>query len=39
MQWDILVDASTDMRKLYWYCVVLCVCSATTGYDGSLMNT
>jgi len=30
---------SPNMRKLYWYCIVLCVCSATTGYDGSLMNT
>lgn len=23
-----------NMRKLYFYCVILCVCSATTGYDG-----
>jgi len=30
---------SANMRKLYFYCMVLCVCSATTGYDGSLMNT
>jgi hypothetical protein len=25
---------SANMRKLYFYCVILCVCSATTGYDG-----
>ena len=25
---------SKNMRKLYFYCIVLCVCSATTGYDG-----
>lgn len=25
---------SPNMRKLYFYCVILCVCSATTGYDG-----
>jgi len=25
---------SANMRKLYFYCMVLCVCSATTGYDG-----
>ncbi|KAF4550281.1 Sugar (and other) transporter-like protein 21 [Elsinoe fawcettii] len=31
--------ASPNMRKLYFYCAILCVCSATTGYDGSLMNT
>ncbi|CAN9149726.1 unnamed protein product [Alternaria alternata] len=30
---------SPNMRKLYFYCMILCVCSATTGYDGSLMNT
>lgn len=35
VQWS----KSTNMRKLYFYCVILCVCSATTGYDGSLMNT
>jgi hypothetical protein len=23
-----------NMRKLYFYCGVLCVASATTGYDG-----
>jgi hypothetical protein len=23
-----------NMRKLYWHCVVLCIASATTGYDG-----
>jgi hypothetical protein len=22
------------LRKLYFYCIVLCVASATTGYDG-----
>jgi len=32
-------SASPNMRKLYFYCIILCVCSATTGYDGSLMNT
>jgi len=26
--------ASSNMRKLYFYCIILCVCSATTGYDG-----
>ena len=26
--------ASANMRKLYFYCIILCVCSATTGYDG-----
>lgn len=25
---------SPNMRKLYFYCAILCVCSATTGYDG-----
>jgi len=30
---------SKGMRALYFYCVILCVCSATTGFDGSLMNT
>jgi hypothetical protein len=25
---------SPNMRKLYFYCIILCVCSATTGYDG-----
>jgi len=30
---------SPNMRKLYFYCIILCICSATTGYDGSLMNT
>lgn len=23
-----------NMRKLYWHAAVLCVASATTGYDG-----
>ncbi|KAH8170415.1 sugar transporter domain-containing protein [Sarocladium implicatum] len=27
------------MRKLYFYAAVLCVCSATTGYDGSMLNS
>jgi hypothetical protein len=27
------------MRKLYFYAAILCVCSATTGYDGSLLNS
>jgi hypothetical protein len=26
--------SSPNMRKLYFYCIILCVCSATTGYDG-----
>ncbi|KAI6779244.1 uncharacterized protein J7T54_007771 [Emericellopsis cladophorae] len=26
------------MRQLYFYAAVLCVCSATTGYDGSMLN-
>jgi len=30
---------SPQMRKLYFYCAILCVNSATTGFDGSLMNT
>jgi hypothetical protein len=25
---------SANMRKLYFYAIILCVCSATTGYDG-----
>ena len=30
------VDWKTDpgLRKLYFWCAVLCVASATTGYDG-----
>ncbi|KAH7241315.1 general substrate transporter [Fusarium tricinctum] len=27
------------MRQLYFYAAILCVCSATTGYDGSMLNT
>jgi sugar porter (SP) family MFS transporter len=27
------------MRQLYFYAAILCVCSATTGYDGSLLNS
>ena len=23
-----------NLRKLYWHCAVLCIASATTGYDG-----
>lgn len=23
-----------NMRKLFWHCSILCVASATTGYDG-----
>jgi hypothetical protein len=23
-----------NMRKLYWHAIVLCIASATTGYDG-----
>jgi len=26
------------LRKLYMYCAVICVASATTGYDGSMLN-
>ncbi|KAI2633342.1 general substrate transporter [Xylaria nigripes] len=26
------------LRKLYFYCLVLCIASATTGYDGSFFN-
>jgi len=26
------------MKKLYFWCTVLCVASATTGYDGMMMN-
>jgi len=29
---------SPNMRKLYFYCGILCVASATTGYDGSMLN-
>lgn len=25
---------SPNMRRLYFYCGILCVASATTGYDG-----
>jgi len=28
-----------NMRKLYWHAAVLCVASATTGYDGMMMNS
>ncbi|KAH6666285.1 putative lactose permease [Halenospora varia] len=27
------------LRKLYFWCAVLCVASATTGYDGMMLNT
>jgi sugar porter (SP) family MFS transporter len=27
------------MRVLYFYAAILCVCSATTGYDGSMLNS
>lgn len=27
-----------NMKKLYFWCVILCVASATTGYDGMMMN-
>jgi sugar porter (SP) family MFS transporter len=30
---------SPNMRKLYFYAVILCVASATTGYDGSMFNS
>lgn len=30
---------SPNMRKLYFYCAIVCVASATTGYDGSMFNT
>lgn len=26
------------LRKLYFYAAILCVASATTGYDGSMLN-
>ena len=26
------------LRKLYFYCAILCVASATTGFDGSMLN-
>ncbi|PSN65984.1 general substrate transporter [Corynespora cassiicola Philippines] len=26
------------LRKLYFYCIIICVASATTGYDGSMLN-
>lgn len=29
---------SPGLRKLYFYAGVLCVASATTGYDGSMLN-
>ncbi|KAK4227492.1 general substrate transporter [Podospora fimiseda] len=34
------VEWSKDpgLRKLYFYCVILCVASATTGYDGMFFN-
>lgn len=28
-----------NMRKLYWHAAVLCIASATTGYDGMMMNS
>ncbi|KAI2776801.1 general substrate transporter [Daldinia loculata] len=35
------VDWKRDpgLRKLYFYCFILCVASATTGYDGSFFNS
>ncbi|KAK3722147.1 hypothetical protein LTR37_002580 [Vermiconidia calcicola] len=30
---------SPNMRKLYFYAAILCVASATTGYDGSMLNS
>ncbi|KAJ9631985.1 hypothetical protein H2203_000386 [Taxawa tesnikishii (nom. ined.)] len=27
-----------NMMKLYFWCIILCVASATTGYDGMMMN-
>lgn len=29
---------SPGLRKLYFYAAVLCIASATTGYDGSMLN-
>jgi len=29
---------SPNMRKLYFYAFILCINSATTGYDGSMLN-
>lgn len=31
-------SSSPNMRKLYFYCIILSVCSATTGYDGYAEN-
>lgn len=30
---------SPNMRKLYFYAAIICMASATTGYDGSMFNT
>ncbi|KAF2027446.1 general substrate transporter [Setomelanomma holmii] len=34
------VNWKTDagLRKLYFYCFIICIASATTGYDGSMLN-
>jgi len=29
---------SPNMRKLYFYAIILCINSATTGFDGSMLN-
>jgi sugar porter (SP) family MFS transporter len=31
--------SNPGLRKLYFYAAVLCIASATTGYDGMLLNT
>ncbi|RDL38880.1 putative Lactose permease [Venustampulla echinocandica] len=31
--------SNPGLRKLYFYCAVLCIASATTGYDGMMLNT
>lgn len=31
--------SNPGLRKLYFWCSILCVASATTGYDGMLLNT
>ena len=31
--------SSPGLRKLYFYAAIVCVASATTGYDGSMFNT
>jgi sugar porter (SP) family MFS transporter len=35
----VTIRTNPGLRKLYFYAAVLCVASATTGYDGMLLNT